>query len=39
VLAGDPRAREADRALHADGWEAALDVGRGGGREHGRRRP
>ena len=38
VLAGDPRAREADRALHADGGQAALDVGRRGRREHRRRR-
>ena len=32
-------AREADRALHADGRQAALDVGGRGGRQHRRRRP
>ena len=37
VLGGDPPAREPDRALHADGRQAALDVGRRGGREHRRR--
>ena len=37
VLGGDPPAREPDRALHADGGQAALDVGRRGGREHRRR--
>ena len=39
VLAAIARAREADRPLHADGRQPALDVGRRGGRQHRRRRP
>jgi hypothetical protein len=38
VLRRDPRAREADRSLHADGRQPALHVSRGRRREHRRGR-